>query len=233
MSKISYAELVGFLNSRYYLQESKSFTNKILKSYPEFTFEGMAYRCVVLRDGEKLSYQSKYFIHNSWSLSVDGILSFLDNCHREIDDIQDVYLFESYIKGLDLNKVINFLKAQGIRLSEEILQISKEEEILCLDYEELVSLDKQVLYEDKVSDLMLTLQSQVMNLINRQDFTQWELNEVIQGLEQAQFFIQNLGLSDHWNIEATIDFLKDQIKYLDASTLQNELIKIGFLISPK
>lgn len=229
MSNMSLKQLESFLVSRYYLQESKSFIFKILESFPEFRYQDYAYRAIVLRGGEEMSFHKKHFLLNSWTKNLDGLLCFLDNCHREIDDICEVKIVEAEIQGLDLDKVIQHLSDHGISLNHEILQIHKEQEVLCTDYEDLKIVDKQVIYEDKICDLLEVTQYQLLSLTQKEEVSAHELHEVTQNLDQAYFFISNLGFNDLWAIKPTLDYLQSLNTPCDLSEVKIKLYNLGFL----
>lgn len=229
MSNVSLKQLESFLVSRYYLQESKSFIFKILENFPEFLYEDYAYRAVVLREGEHLSFHKKHFLLNSWTKSLDGLLCFLDNCHKELDDISEVKIVEAHIKGLDLDKVIQYLADQGICLNHEIVQIHKEQEVLCTDYEDLSLVDKQIVYEDKICHLLEVTQFQLLNLTEKGEYSALEINEIVQNLDQAYFFISNLGFKDLWSIKTTLDYLQTLKETCDLWEVKNQLYNLGFL----
>ena len=228
MSKINPAQLVSFLHSRYYLQESQSFMKHILKLYPEFSFKNYAYRAIIIRPDERLSYHRQFFEYNSWSHNFSGILAFLDNCHEEMNEDFKVHIFESHIEGLDLTKIIDYLRDQGIPLAEEIIQIYKEREVICLTYQELNPVNNNFLYEDKIVNLLDNLQSQVQMLFINQSISPSDLMDIKGSLDQALFFVSSLGLEDKWGLKATLDYLDSLNDSQPSKAVRIRLYDLGF-----
>lgn len=228
MATITNKQLINFLVSRYYLQESKSFIQKILNQFPEFKYEGTAYRAIVLGPGEKLSLNKKYFLNASWAKGFDGIMSFLDNCHQELDEVTEVVMVESEIEGLDLSRVISYLQGQGEILDHEILQIKREEEVLSTKFSDLTKLDTNCFYDDKLKALIENISYNLNYLLEKQELSGYQFSLVLRELEDAKFFIESLKLPDNYNIIPTFEYLSN-LSDESNQEIKSELIRLNFV----
>lgn len=89
--------------------------------------------------------------------------------------------------------------------------------------------DKQIIYEDKISDLLAVTQHQLLSLTQKDELSAHELTEVSQNLDQAYFFISNLGFKDLWAIKPTLDYLQSLNASCDPYEVKNRLLSLGFL----
>ncbi len=212
---ISDKEIIEFLKLRYYFDEDSSLITKILQKYPECRYSGEAYRAVILQNGEKLQKKMEYFIHTSWSPSVDGVLQFLHTSQDEIADrIDEVYLFEARIEGLDLKKLINCLSETFYKLPDELYMISKENEVLSLTVTDLNQLNSHHYQKNLLSPII----EDIYEILMTQDNETWYYEEINHLLNKAIF------LSEKGNLEILIPLKKFKEDF-NQKSLENEEIQ--------
>jgi hypothetical protein len=229
MGNVSKKQLINFLQSRYYLQESKSFIDKILKSYPQFLYEGSAYRAIALSFDERFSWSKKFFLYNSWAKSYTGIMSFLDNYQREHSEPNQVVMVEGYIKGLDLQAVIKYLENEGEKLSSEIFQIHKEEEVLCVEFDELEIVPNSHFYDEHIEGMVSSLCFRIEEALSDDSLSEFNFQTIKEDLSNVSFFLKSLALKDKWKVEETLEVLQSLRGEVSSSEIYEKLVKLGFL----
>lgn len=208
---ISNQQLLNFLESRYYRENSASFIDQIIQAHPEFYYEGTAYRAVILCPGEKFSLNPKFFKNASWAKSFDGIRHFLENYRQEGDEtVQEIVLVESWITGLDLEAIISHLQENyGILVGPEIRQIKREEEVLATKYQPLRIVSEDDLWLEKIQGEVLSLTGIMEEWLSLPEVSVSNrlYQELLSGVESLIFFLQGLGIPDQWDLESLLSIL--------------------------
>lgn len=107
---------------------------KVLGSFQEFVYSGECFRAVItIREAYNFNYN--FNLYKSWSKSKDGVKRFIDNeiIDGRYKDGDLVYLLTGNVIGIDINKIILFLKTNGIRNDHEFSSMLREEEIVAIE----------------------------------------------------------------------------------------------------
>lgn len=228
--KITPAQLLEFLRARYYFQDSQTFLKEILKQYPQFRYDGPAYRSVILGVDEKFIKKTEKFVYASFAKTLSGIHAFLMNYHAEgAIDVNRVVIVDALIEGLDLSLVINHLEDEGFVLDEVIHQLRKEEEVIALQVEELQKFPNDLFWHSQVMGELESLRDFLGYLLDKGIIGGRDWQGAIQQLRGINFLNHLLGIND--NSVAQADLFLSSIKSKDSPLLIGQkLHELGFVI---
>lgn len=228
--KITPQVLKDFLQARYYFQDSPCFVSKILTEFPQFRYQGPAYRAVVLGVDEKFIKKVDRFIFTSFAKTFKGVHSFLMNYHQEgAVDVNQVVLVEAKITGLDLGLVINYLENQGLILDQFVYQLKKEEEIIALEVSNVQKVPGEVLWWDQLSEELHILRLEIGDLLDRGLVCGREWADMKNTLNGLNFLNHLLKINDTSLTEADI-YLSTVTPEDNPEAVGQKLHELGFVI---
>lgn len=128
-----------------------SIWQNIYNNFPEFRYQGTGYRAVIICDPKKCSYDHNKNLYpgKAWTSDMEGLKNFLYNTYLDDEDYDKsdkVIVIEGKVYGVDLVKIITYLKTQkGYSVP-----------MAAINEKEVVSLSCKVLKESNfiLSDLM-------------------------------------------------------------------------------
>lgn len=127
-------ELVRILAMHWETQEEiePAVWNEVYEKFPEFRFEGKAFRAVV--DKTKFDRERNLQPYKSWSRDMEGISEFLNHAYSEdatLGSGSPVVLYEAEVKGIDVFKIVRALISLGLA-SISLKAFLLEKEIISL-----------------------------------------------------------------------------------------------------
>ena len=107
------------------------------KLFPQHVYHGIAYRAVIANKSEDLGEERLLSPYRSWSISKDGVKSFLSNHPRSHYDNKKVFLVEANIKGISVVHILREILRENYRVSgvagSHIFKFEGEEEVVLLE----------------------------------------------------------------------------------------------------
>lgn len=116
-------ELCEHLSDHFWQRNNLDFD--FLKEFPEFTFEGVGFRCLWLESKDVYDMTNQ-----SFSKTLNGIKQFLDNVKNYDKDFienKSPYLFKAKIIGFDVPLALSIIKKNDLIICENFIN---EEEVL-------------------------------------------------------------------------------------------------------
>lgn len=228
--KIKPVQLLEYLRARYYFQDTPTFLQEILKQYPQFRYEGSAYRSVVLGANEKFIRKPDKFLYASFAKTLSGIHSFLMNYYKEgAIDVNRVVIVEAMVEGLDLALVINYLEEEGLVLDEVIYQLRREEEVIAVKVESLQKFSNEAFWKSQVLGELEVCRDFLGYLLDKGSVGTRDWNEALAQLRGVNFLNNLLGIHDQSVAQAEL-YLASVNSKESPSSIGERLHELGFVI---
>ena len=125
--------LNAFLNDHW--EDHRSINARVYAAIAKegkFIYSGQVFRGVISTE-EAFNLDFNFQVNKGWSKTEQGVINFIshevkDQAYESMSDL--VYIIEGEIEGIDISKIISYLKERGTLESTSQKLFDKEEEVI-------------------------------------------------------------------------------------------------------